>query len=1046
MRPRALVLLAYACSGAAALVYEVNWTRLLTLHMGHSTAAASTVVAAFMGGLAIGSVLGGPVAARLTPLRALYAYIALECFVALVAIAMPYELRGVRPLLGWSYRNGDGGSLFAAIRLLSCLAVVAVPAAALGATFPMIVRWFVDSTDHAGRLAGELYAANTAGAAVGALAAGFVLIPWLGVRGATLAGVAFATVAALAVLVMARQSSAPPVVEARRTQPVRARRERLEPADRAWLGPLALGISGFAALLCEIVWTRVLSLVAGPTTYAVAATVTAFIAGLAVGAAFGSWAADRVQRPALCLAFALIGTAIATTWASALAGGYLPHLIAHQLVTSSEGIAPLWTRYTVAASLILPAAAALGAAFPLGLELSRGRQTLVVRPFSVVYAANTLGAIVGALAAGFVAIRTFGLQDTMRAVSALLVLDGLLVIGLARLSTKASVAALISATIAVAMLVRAPRWDRELLASGAYKYAAYVQGDVDAEATLKAGTLLYDRDGAASTVTVKRLTGALSLSIDGKVDASNAGDMLTQKVLGHLPLLLHADPHEVCIIGLGSGVTLASALVHPIARADIVEISPEVVEASRYFAVENRDALDDPRTHLIVGDGRSHLLLSSRQYDVIISEPSNPWMAGVAGLFTREFFTAVRSRLAPGGIICQWAHAYDITDRDLRSIVATFASVFPDGTIWLIGESDVLLVASTGPLDTQMANMERTWNRPGVAADLRTVSAIEPFALWSMFAGGPVELARYGAGATIQTDDRMALEFSAPHALSSGSSSGNAATLLRLLDPRAAPPIIRRARETAGAAEWLHRSQMLLAENEYATAYEAYATTTQLDPTGAALDGLVTTAVAAHREADALELLTSLRRKNSRIPALWIATSKLLAAGGSTEQAIAAANEACSIEPVAVPALEQLASIFADLGDAPRLAPVVERLQQAHPEGAATQYYAAALRFIGGDFVEALQASRRAIDLDPRYAAAHNLVGAIEGNLGHLSEAREAFNASLRLNPRDSGTYVNLGLLELSSGNRLAAADDFAEALSLDPQSSSARAGLAQSR
>jgi spermidine synthase len=254
----------------------------------------------------------------------------------------------------------------------------------------------------------------------------------------------------------------------------------------------------------------------------------------------------------------------------------------------------------------------------------------------------------------------------------------------------------VGCTLATVVIVSSPPWDRALLASGVYKYAPYVSDNVDLETALTAGTLLYYREGAGATVSVKRLTGTLALAIDGKVDASNGSDMLTQKLAAHLPLLLHEQPREVGIIGLGSGVTLGAALRHPIARADVIEISPEVVEASSLFAAENYHALSDPRTRLIVGDGRSHLALSNRRYDVLISEPSNPWIAGVAALFTREFFLSARSRLAPGGIICQWAHTYNITDRDLRSIVATFTSVFPDGTAWLIGQDDLLLVAADG--------------------------------------------------------------------------------------------------------------------------------------------------------------------------------------------------------------------------------------------------------------------------------------------------------------------------------------------------------------
>jgi spermidine synthase len=174
----------------------------------------------------------------------------------------------------------------------------------------------------------------------------------------------------------------------------------------------------------------------------------------------------------------------------------------------------------------------------------------------------------------------------------------------------------------------------------------------------------------------------VSLAIDGKIDASNGGDMLTQRLLAHVPLLLHPNPRRVAIIGLGSGVTLGSALTHPIERVDTIEISREVIEASRHFDSENGRALEDARSKLIVGDGRSHMMLGRSEYDVVISEPSNPWIAGVAGLFTREMFEAIRNRLAPDGIVCQWAHAYDMSRADLRSIVATFIDVFPYAMLW----------------------------------------------------------------------------------------------------------------------------------------------------------------------------------------------------------------------------------------------------------------------------------------------------------------------------------------------------------------------------
>jgi spermidine synthase len=404
-----------------------------------------------------------------------------------------------------------------------------------------------------------------------------------------------------------------------------------------------------------------------------------------------------------------------------------------------------------------------------------------------VYAVNTIAAVAGSLIAGFVAIPLVGLQNTIRVATGLLIAAAIVAGVRAATSVTARVAGLAPAVAAVVFLMSTPPWERELFASGIYKYARNVPPDLDLETMLKAGTLLYYADGATATVSVKRLSGELALAIDGKVDASTSGDMITQKTLAHLPLLLHPDPHDVCIIGLGSGVTLASALVHPVAAVDVVEISPEVVDASRFFAAVNRNALDDRRTRLVVGDGRSHLTLASRTYDVIISEPSNPWMAGVAALFTREFFEAARSRLAPGGIICQWTHTYDISDADLRSVVATFRSVFPNGTMWLVGNGDLLLIGSADD-EPRLENISQAWQRPGVAADLEPVSLRDPFGVLSLFVGGRAEMTRYVGDAPLQRDNRMALEFTGPLSVNSAAAAENVATIRRLLDERERPP------------------------------------------------------------------------------------------------------------------------------------------------------------------------------------------------------------------------------------------------------------------
>jgi len=520
--------------------------------------------------------------------------------------------------------------------------------------------------------------------------------------------------------------------------------------------------------------------------------------------------------------------------------------------------------------------------------------------------------------------------------------------------------------------------------------------------------------------------------------------MLTQKLLAHLPLLLHPNPRRVGIVGLGSGVTLASALVHPVTAVDVVEISPEVVEASAYFLEENRGALADPRTQLVLGDGRSHLSLSSRRYDVIISEPSNPWMAGVAALFTREFFQHVRDRLAPGGIFCQWAHTYDVSTEDLHSVAATFRSVFPDGTLWLVGDSDLLFVGAGAPLDTRLDGVATAWRRPGVAADLRGASVSEPFSLLSLYAGGPAELARLAGSAPAQTDDRMALEFSAPVAMLRGARQTHAAAIRALLAPEQRPAPLAHMIDAATAAEWRHRAAMFMDAQAFEPAYVDYVAALRLAPTDAeALDGLVRAAIAARRIPDAEAQLRSIAEAHAAAARPRVALARLLVSRGRFDDAVAAATEATALAADDPVTWEQLASLHADRGNSAPMAPIVEVLLRQFPDRAASWYFAATARFLRGEVDAALPLVERAIALDAGYADAYNLLGAIRGTIGDIDAARDAFRTSLRLDPRDSVTYANLAQLEFAANRRELASDLFAEALSLDPASAPAREGLA---
>jgi spermidine synthase len=1052
MTLRRLFLLIYGASGAAALIYEVTWTRLLTLEMGHGVAAASTVLAAFMGGLAIGAAVGGRYGGRLSPAGALRTYAGLEVAIALLALLLPMQLAALHPLFVTTYANGDSAVAFPLVRLVSSLLLVAIPAAAMGATFPIASRWMVPDASRAAGAAGQLYASNTVGAALGALTAGFVLLPALGLSGATWVGVAINLAVAVASwAIAARVGTAPAGAEARRAEPTRPKRDRrgakAAPAHAGlglpWVAATALGLSGFASLALQVVWTRLLALILGPTTYAFSVIVSTFIAGLAIGSAVAAPLAARSRHPMLGLALCLLASVALAAAAAAGVDWALLSMAAAVTAPDAAFGTVLARQVVLVGTLLVPMTVAFGAAFPFAVAVGTKDDATVVSDLGLIYAVNTVGAIVGALAAGFLLVPQLGLHNTIRLVVILMAAGTAVLLLVSPTTARTRLAGLAAAAAVLFPGVALPGWNASLLSSGAYKYASAASG-LDLTTSLTAGRLLYYREGASATVAVREVAGTTSLSIDGKVDASNAGDMLTQRLLAHIPLLLHPEPTRVAILGLGSGVTLGSALRHPIEAADVLEISPEVVEASRFFEPENHQALADPRTRLIIGDGRTHLRLSRDQYDVIVSEPSNPWMAGIAALFTREFFEAARARLSPGGLLCQWAHTYDISEQDLKSIVATFLSVFPDGTLWLVGEGDVLLVGSTEPLDARLGEVGRHISRPGVRSDLLTVGVRDTFGLLSAYVAGGTTLAAYAGEAPLQTDNRAGLEFSGPRSIFGPQPTDNAEVLREIRRTSRPPAAVQRAFDEADAAAWRSRGTMMLQASAFAQAWLDLREAVELDPTDAeSLQGLLRAAVLTGRVPDTLDLLQRIAADPARVQAR-LARSRLMASQGAVEEAAAIAFDLVQRYPGNLRTWEQLASVLSDAGDIERLQPVVVRMRQDAPDSEITRYYTAALLFMEGRAELAAREAEAVVRANPRHARAHNLLGAALATLGERDRARDAFLASLRADPHDPATYTNLGMLERQSGNVRAAAERFAEALTLDPTQEAARLALAE--
>jgi spermidine synthase len=777
---RALLLACFFLSGATGLVYEVAWTRSLTLVFGSTTFAVSTILAAFMAGLGAGAVVVGRLVDRWAHPLLLYAL--LELGIAGAALALPLVLPGLVPLyraLWEQYHLSFVTVSFYRFGILSLLLLV--PTLLMGGTLPALVRHLQRHGRALGSEAGVLYGVNTLGAVVGAGAAGFALLPWLGLQKTTALAAAVNLAIGAVALGLSRAE------RAMRPTPEPSRLRADNPGAGGRRGVLAVcALSGFVALLSEVAWTRGLTLVLGSSTYAFTVMLVTLLAGVAAG----SLVTARLlpHTPDLFRTLACLQAAIAV---ASLVGA---HLFAElpvfylYLFRAVSGVPALLVggQFALAALIMLPPALLMGAVFPVVVQLIGGPSRGVGEPVGRAYAANTAGAVLGAFLGGFLLIPTIGIAWTLTVAIAvsLAVAPGLLI-----LSGRHWRGASVTAALLLALPALAPRWEALTMSSGVYKEAAlylslYPSPREVFVRLLPQFRLLYYREGPAATVTVTERPSLedhrhLALAIDGKVDASTAGDMPTQVLSGHLPLLLHRRPETVLVVGLASGVTLGAVTRHPVRQVTAVEIEPAVVEASRLFAPFNHHPLADPRVRLIVDDARNVLLLSRDRYDVIISEPSNPWMSGPAKLFTREFFELGRRRLEPGGLFVQWLQLYGMAEPSLKTLLRTFQAVFPHLLVFQPNAGDLLLVGGLDPVRVRVPQAEDRISNAPVRADLARVGVRDLLDLLTRFRAGDAEVSAYAGAGPLNTDDNALVEFSAPWELYLDTAARNAEALAR---------------------------------------------------------------------------------------------------------------------------------------------------------------------------------------------------------------------------------------------------------------------------
>ena len=751
--PALLVL--FIGSGCAALIYEVVWLQLLQLSVGSSAVSLGILLGVFMGGMCLGSLLlPRIVGARHHPLR-VYAF--LELGIGALGVVVLFTV----PLIGVVYTSVAGtGQANLFLRAIVAGICLLPPTILMGATLPAIAR-FVEASPSGVSWLGYFYGGNIGGAVVGCLVAGFYLLRVFDMPTATYVAVALNVAVALLALFIARMTDYVPAAAPAPTAEV-------SPESR--LVYVAIALSGMTALGAEVVWTRILSLLFGATAYTFSLILAVFLVGLGIGSTIGSEVARRTDRPRFALGWCQLLLCAAITWAAYTMGNSLPYWPINPSL-STNPIFNFQLDLLRAFWVLLPATVLWGASFPLALAAVALPGQDPGRLVGGVYAANTVGAIIGALVTGLVLVGTLGSQVAQQMLIGVAATSGVLVLvgvssstpggrgeGVLRMRTAAIVVA--GTCLAAVLLARAvPPLPGLLVAYG--RYAATWVG---------INQIVYVGEGITAAVAVSRTpSGTLNYHNAGKVQASSEPqDMKLQRMLGHITTLVPQNPAKVLVIGCGAGVTAGAVSIDPMVKdqtiAEIEPLVPEVV--STYFAEHNFNVVKNQKVHIHLDDARHYLLTTDEKFDAITSDPLDPWVKGAATLYTREFFNEVKEHLNPGGVVTLFVQLYESTDAAVKSEVATFLEAFPDGAVFantVNGQGyDLVLYGTVGDRRIDVDAVQARLNAPEgepIRRSLAEVGINSAVELFGTYAGSRYDMQGWLKDAAINTDRNLRLQY-----------------------------------------------------------------------------------------------------------------------------------------------------------------------------------------------------------------------------------------------------------------------------------------------
>ena len=752
-----LLVLLFIGSGCAALIYEIVWFQILELVIGSSSLSLGILLGTFMGGMCVGSLLAPRIVSRMHhPLR-VYAY--LELGIAVLGLIILVAV----PLVGNVY-TAWAGSGTASMLLRGILAGICLlpPTFLMGATLPAISRWVETSPEGVSWL-GFFYGGNIAGAVAGSLLAGFYLLRVYDVTVATFAAVAINVVVAALGLMIAK-------VTPYKAQGVEQVSERTLKAEtettEVWPIYVTIALSGFTALSSEVVWTRLLSLLFGATVYTFSLVLAAFLFGLGIGSSIGAAIARNTTKPRLALGWCQMMLCAAIAWAAYQTMASMPWWPINVELASYTMSAKFQMDMVRCLWALLPASILWGASFPLALASIATRGQDAGRVVGGVYAANTVGAIFGALLASLTFVSSFGMQHTQQGLIGVSAIAGLLMLALApagpeSAKAKLSFAAIVIFAMALSgfLVLKVPELDKNFVAYGRFSPIRAGRSEV-----------IYVGEGKMGLVAVSKLSdGTLNYHNAGKIQASSdPADMRLQRMLGHLTTLVPKTSKNFLVIGFGAGATAGAVSIEPrLEKETIVEIEPLVPQfVGKYFGDHNFKVKDNPKVEVRIDDGRHFLMTTDQKFDGITSDPLDPWVKGAAALYTKEFFEAAKAHLTPGGVVTQFVQLYESTEEAVKSEIATFFEVFPNGSLFVNnvngGGYDLVMLGQADDTVIDVDEMSKRLESPEFAAvsqSLREIGFNSATNLLATFAGRGKDFKGWTSDAIINRDKSLKLQY-----------------------------------------------------------------------------------------------------------------------------------------------------------------------------------------------------------------------------------------------------------------------------------------------